>query len=100
MELRTVIDNASATIALVGNLTVATAPDLEAAFANLPEDVVEITLDLSELEYVASAGLRVVVAQDKKARGNGGSVRIANPSEDVMEVFDVTGLVDILEIAQ
>ncbi|MBQ9001807.1 MAG: STAS domain-containing protein [Eggerthellaceae bacterium] len=100
MELKTVIEDTSATIALVGNLTVATAPNLEAAFADLPESVVDITLDLAELEYVASAGLRVVVAQDKKAREAGGSVRIANPNEDVMEVFDVTGLVDILEIVQ
>lgn len=100
MEPTITIDGTKATIALDGNLTVATTPSLEAAFASLPEDVNDITLDLSELSYVASAGLRVIVAQDKKARQNGGLVRLANPNEEVMDVLDVTGLVDILEIVQ
>ena len=100
MELTTSIDGSSATVALIGNLTVATTPDLEAAFAGLPEDVIDITLDLSQLDYVASAGLRVIVSQDKKVHQSGGSVRLMNPNEEVMEVLDVTGLVDILEIEQ
>ena len=98
MELTTTIDGTKATIALSGNLTVSTTPSLEAAFASLPEDMVDITLDLTNLSYVASAGLRVIVAQDKKAHQNGGLVRLANPNEEVMDVLDVTGLVDILEI--
>ena len=100
METATTIDGSRATIALVGNLTVATTPDLEAAFAELPEGVADITLDLSRLDYVASAGLRVIVSQAKKARENGGSVRLENPNDEVMEVLDVTGLVEILEITQ
>lgn len=98
MEISTTIDGTSANLALNGNLTVATAPKLEAAFSDLPGDVVEITLDLTDLNYVASAGLRVIVSQDKKAHQNGGLIRIANPNEEVREVFDVTGLIDILEI--
>ena len=98
MELNTTIDGASATIALDGNLTVATTSKLEAAFADLPEDVTDITLDLADLNYVASAGLRVMVSQHKKAHQNGGSMRIANANEEVVEVLDVTGLIDILEI--
>lgn len=100
MELATSIDGSNATISLVGNLTVATTPDLEAAFAGLPEEVADITLDLSKLDYVASAGLRVIVSQAKKALQSGGSLRLANPNDEVMEVLDVTGLVDILEISQ
>ena len=100
MELATSINSSSATIALIGNLTVATTPELEAAFAKLPEDVADITLDLSKLDYVASAGLRVIVSQAKKTLQNGGSLRLENPSDEVMEVLDVTGLVDILEIVQ
>ena len=100
METSTTIDGASATIALTGTLTVASTSRLEAAFADLPEDATDITLDLTELEYVASAGLRVIVSQAKKASQNGGSLRITNPNDEVMEVFDVTGLVDILDIAQ
>ena len=100
MEVRTTIDGTNATVALEGTLTVASAPSLEAAFADLPEEVTNITLDLADLDYVASAGLRVIVAQDKKAHQKGGSVCIANPTEDVMDVLDVTGLVDILEISR
>ena len=98
MDIKTTIEGASATVALAGTLTVASAPNLEAAFSELPEGVNDITLDLTDLAYVASAGLRVIVAQDKKAHQNGGLVRLANPNEEVMDVLDVTGLVDILEI--
>ena len=100
METSATINGTSATIALFGTLTVSSTSRLEAAFADLPEDVTDITLDLTELEYVASAGLRVIVSQAKKASQNGGSVRITNPNDEVMEVFDVTGLVDILDIVQ
>ena len=98
MELSTIIDGTNATIGLTGTLTVASAPSLEAAFADLPENVVNVTLDMSDLTYVAAAGLRVIVSRDKWARQNGGSVCLVNPNDEVMEVLDVTGLVDILEI--
>ena len=100
METSTTVDGTSATVALIGTLTVASTSRLEAAFSDLPADVTDITLDLAELEYVASAGLRVIVSQAKKTMQNGGSMRITNPSSEVMEVFDVTGLVDILDIVQ
>lgn len=98
MELSTTIDGTSATISLVGTLTVASAPSLEAAFEELPDGVVDVVLDLSELTYVASAGLRVLVSRNKWAMQNGGSMRLANPNDEVVEVLDVTGLVDIFEI--
>ncbi|MBE6472611.1 MAG: STAS domain-containing protein [Coriobacteriaceae bacterium] len=98
MEINTKIGGTSATMSLAGTLTVASSPDLEAACESLPDDVVDITLDLTDLEYVASAGLRVIVTQVKKAQQRGGSMRLANPSAEVMEVLDVTGLVEILDI--
>lgn len=100
MEISTTIDGTSATIVISGTLTVASSPNLEAAFADLPADVIDVTLDLADLDYVASAGLRVIVAQDKKLRQKGGLVRIANPNDEVVEVLDVTGLIDILEIVK
>ena len=98
MEISTAIEGASATMALVGKLTVATAPRLEAAFAELPEGITDVVLDLSALDYVASAGLRVVVSRDKALRKSGGNLRLVHPNEEVMDVFDTTGLVDILAI--
>ena len=100
MEINTTIDGTNATIALVGTLTVASVPQLEVAFADLPEEVADLVLDLAELEYVASAGLRVIVSKAKDMMRNGKSMRITNPNDEVMEVFDVTGLVDILDIEQ
>ena len=100
MDINTTIDGANATIALTGNLTVASAPDLEASLNSLPEDVTNVTLDLTDLEYVASAGLRIIVASEKSLREKGGSICLAHPNEEVMEILDITGLVDILEIKQ
>ena len=98
MELNTTIDGTSATIAVKGSLTVATSPDLEAAFENLPEGVEDVALDVSELEYVASAGLRVIMAGDKSLRRSGGALRLVHPNEVVKEVLEITGLVVILKI--
>ncbi len=98
MQLNTTITGTSATIAIEGKLTVATAPELEAAFAALPEEVVDISLDMTELLYVASAGLRVLVSGNKRAIARGGTLRLLHPNDEVMEVLDVTGLVDILNI--
>ncbi|HAM15833.1 MAG TPA: anti-sigma factor antagonist [Eggerthellaceae bacterium] len=98
MELITTVENANAVIALDGKLTVAAAPDLEAEIAALPEDVANVDFDLANLEYVASAGLRVIVAASKRCNGAGGRLRLLHPNEEVMEVFDATGLVEILNI--
>lgn len=100
MEISTAIDGTNASIALDGNLTVASTPELEAAIAGLPENVTSVDLDLSKLSYVASAGLRVFVALDKRMHAAGGSMHLLHPCDEVMEVFDVTGLVGILDVRQ
>lgn len=100
MEQTTTIEGSSATIALDGKLTVAAAPVLEDALNSLPESVTEVCLDLTDLEYVASAGLRVIVSASKRFGSVGGSVRLLHPNTEVMEVFDATGLVDILQIEE
>ena len=100
MELSTAINDTSAIITVNGTLTVASAPALETAFAELPEEVNDVTLDFSELEYVASAGLRVIVSQNKKAFQKGGSLHIVHPNEEVMEVLEDTGLIDVLDVVQ
>ena len=98
MELNTTIDGANATIAVIGKLTVATVPNLETALAELPDEAVNVTLDLSELDYIASAGLRVVVSNDKALRSRGGVLRLIHPNDEVMDVLDATGLVGILTV--
>ena len=57
-----------------------------------------LIFDLKDLEYISSAGLRVLLKAQKAMNANGGAMKILSPSELVMEVFDVTGFADILNI--
>lgn len=84
-------------IALVGRLDTTTAPQLEAATKEELNDVTELTLDFAKLEYVSSAGLRVLLAC-QKTMNKQGSMVIRNVSEDIMEVFEITGFSDILTV--
>ena len=98
MELTKTLDGTKATIAVSGKLSVATAPDLEAAVQELATSTVDFDIDLTELEYISSAGLRVLVSTQKLSAQRGGVMRLLNPTEDVMEVFEMTGLSDVFTI--
>ena len=83
--------------ALEGRLDTVTAPELEKEL-NVSLDAVDaLTLDLTNLEYISSAGLRVLLAAHKIMSKKGG-MKITNVNEIVNEVFDVTGFSDILTI--
>lgn len=98
MEVKTSIDGSRALIAPKGKLTVRTSPDLGAAIDSLPADVCDIDIDLTDIEYLASAGMRVIVSADKLAVSRGGTLRLLNPSNQVVEVLDMTGLTEVLAI--
>ena len=85
------------TVALEGRLDTGTAPQLEAALSNALDGVTELTLDFAKLEYISSAGLRVLLATQKKMNKQGG-MKLTHVCEAVMEVFEVTGFSDILSI--
>ena len=84
------------TVALEGRLDTVTAPQLEAALSNALDGVTELTLDFAKLEYISSAGLRVLLATQKMNKQ--GSMKLTHVCEAVMEVFEVTGFSDILSI--
>lgn len=85
-------------VALEGRLDTVTAPQLEEVIAaELTPDIAEIILDLTKLEYLSSAGLRVILATHKRMAKDGGLV-IRHANEMIMEVFDITGFTDILTI--
>lgn len=95
-----IIKNAEASnlnLKVNGRLDTTTAPELSAAIDEALEGVTELTLDFSELEYISSAGLRVLLATQKKMQGKGEMI-VTGVSEVVMEVFEVTGFNDILNI--
>lgn len=98
MRIETNIVGNTASLVLEGKLTVQTSPDLSAAVDQLPADVCDIDVDLAKVDYVASAGLRVLVATDKLAVKRGGRMRLMNPCEEVMEVLVMTGLSEVFAI--
>ncbi len=97
LNINKTIENGKAVFALEGRLDTVTAPELEKELKESLENVSELTLDFDKLEYISSAGLRVLLSA-QKAMNRQGSMTIRNVNPDVMEVFEVTGFVDILNI--
>lgn len=85
------------TLALEGRLDTMTAPQLEAALKEALPGVAALTFDLEKLEYISSAGLRVLLTA-QKIMSKQGSMKLIHVREDVNEIFEVTGFSDILTI--
>ena len=85
------------TIALEGRLDTTTAPDLEKEIKVSLDGVTELVMDFTKLDYISSAGLRVLLSAHK-AMSKQGAMKVTNVNEMVMEVFEVTGFTDILTI--
>ena len=84
-------------IEIVGRLDTITAPTLDKTINEDIGDTKKLVLDLKEMEYISSAGLRVLLAAQKKMQKIG-SMKVVNVCEEVMEVFEMTGFADILVI--
>ena len=85
------------TIALEGRLDTTTAPELEAELKMSLDNVNSLIFDLDKLDYISSAGLRVLLSAQKIMSKKGG-MKVTHVNEIVQEVFEVTGFSDILEI--
>jgi anti-sigma B factor antagonist len=83
------------TLAPIGRVDTVTAPELEAAI--VLDGVEELVFDLAQVDYVSSAGLRVLLSAQKKMAGK--SMKIVNSKPAVKEIFDVTGFSDIFTFA-
>lgn len=90
-------DQNSLTLFLEGRLDTTTSPQLEAELSASLGGVTHLTLDLSNLAYLSSAGLRVILSAQKRMNKQGQMV-VRNVNDTIMEVFEVTGFVDILTI--
>ena len=84
-------------VALEGRLDTTTAPELEAELKASLDGITELDLDFEKLEYLSSAGLRVLLAAQKTMNKQGTMV-IHHVNETIREVFEVTGFIDILTI--
>ena len=84
-------------VALEGRLDTVTAPELEQEFKGSLDGVTELTLDLERLEYISSAGLRVLLSA-QKVMNRQGKMALIHVNDTIMEIFEVTGFTDILTI--
>ena len=87
----------SLTVAIEGRLDTTTAPQLEAELKDSLDGITELTMDLGAMEYISSAGLRVLLSA-QKIMNKQGEMLVTGVNETVMEVFEVTGFIDILNI--
>ncbi len=90
-------EGSTAKIALEGRLDTNTAPELENTISEL-DGIKEIDFDFTNLVYISSAGLRVLLAAQKKMNASDGKMVIYNPNELINEVFEATGFDEILDI--
>ena len=95
IEIKKNADNT--VIEIVGRLDTTTAPALDKAINEDIGDVKNLILDVKSMEYISSAGLRVLLGAQKKMQKIG-SMKVINVCEEVMEVFEMTGFADILVI--
>lgn len=85
------------TIALEGRLDTSTAPELEAELKSSLDGVSQLVFDMEKLDYISSAGLRVLLSAQKTMTKKG-QMKVIHVNETVMEIFEVTGFSDILTI--
>lgn len=97
MTVNTNKDGSKLVISAEGKLGSTAAPELEAAVKNNLSGVTELIFDFEKLEYMASAGLRVIMSAAKVMRKQG-SMKIINVAQQVMDVFTFTGMADVLDI--
>lgn len=98
MNIKSNVNGTKAVIEPTGKLTVQTSPDLSAIVEKLPADVCDIDIEMAGIDYVASAGLRVLVATDKLTVKRGGAMRLLHPCDSVIEVLEMTGLSEVFAI--
>ena len=97
MTIEKNIAGTSVTLKIIGRLDTTTAPELEATIDGCVAGTTELVMDCSGLEYISSAGLRVILKAQKLMNVQG-SMKLTCVNDTIMEVFDITGFADILTI--
>lgn len=97
MNIEKTMTDGTVVLKLIGRLDTTTAPALETTVDGCIAGIQELVMDCSELEYVSSAGLRVILKAQKLMNAQG-SMKVTNVNEAIMEVFEITGFADILNI--
>ena len=97
LNINKTADGGTLTVVLEGRLDTITSPELETELKNSLDGVTEMVMDFEKLEYISSAGLRVLLSAQKTMNSQG-SMKVIHVNETVMEIFEVTGFVDVLTI--
>lgn len=98
MEIIKTVNGTELTLQVIGRLDTSTSPALESELCGSIEGVTDLILDFEGLEYVSSAGLRVILTAQKTMNRNQGKMIVKNVNQDIKEVFEITGFCDILTI--
>lgn len=97
MKIEKNIENGNIKIDLIGRLDTITAPELEKELDSLLPCANNLIFDMKELEYISSAGLRIILKAQKTMKDKG-EMKLIGVNENIMEVFEITGFIDILVI--
>ena len=97
LDIEKITEDKKIIYSLEGRLDTTTSPDLEKEVEALPEDIQELVFDFEKLDYISSAGLRVLLAA-QKLMAKQGDMKVVNVNESIMDIFEVTGFTDILTI--
>ncbi|MCI6825078.1 MAG: STAS domain-containing protein [Ruminococcus bromii] len=99
MQIKSDISSKNIVISLIGRLDTITSPQLEEEINSFSlENIETVILDLKELEYISSAGLRVVLMIHKKMNKLGGQLKLINVNDMILNIFDMTGMSEFLNI--
>lgn len=99
LDITKTTEGATLTLQLSGRLDTDTASQLDDEIAALPDMITNLVIDMDDLEYVASSGLRVLLMATKIMRSRGGDCTMVNVPDLITEVFEMTGLTDVFTIA-
>ena len=91
------VTDSAMTIKVIGRLDSVTSPQLEEVTSKELEGITDLTFDFSELEYISSAGLRVILIS-QKTMNNQGKMRVTGINQEVRDIFEVTGFMDIIDV--
>ena len=97
MDIKKTLDGNALEIAVSGRLDTTTAPELEAVIKDSLDGVESLKINMADLEYISSAGLRVLLSA-QKTMSKQGAMSVCGVNEIIMEIFEVTGFSDILTI--
>ena len=97
MEIKQELNKDELVITLKGEINSSTAPELEDALKNSLENIKRLVFDFTELSYISSAGLRVLLVAKKTIDKNDGKMVVKNPNDSIMDVFEITGFKNILD---